>query len=111
MWNYLKWITQSDSTTSHVRGWHEIPNLEEKKFFKVVYTRGQVSPGFFKRKKKVVAQSLSLLSFWVFVDTILIIIKVNITLVQVHVAIRNTRYFFDFTLVHVDLDYPIDFGP
>ena len=57
------------------------------------------------------AQSLSLLSVWVFVDTILIIIKVNITLVQVHVAIRNTRYFFHVILVHVDLDYPTDFGP
>ena len=63
------------------------------------------------KKKKVVTQSLSLLSVWVFVDTILIIIKVNITLVQVHVAIRNTRYFFHFFLVHVDLDYPTDFGP
>ena len=59
------------------------------------------------------AQSLSLLSVWVFVDTTLIIIKVNITLVQVHVAIRNTRYFFKFILgvLHFDLDYPIDFGP
>ena len=94
-----------------MRGWNEIPNLEEKKFIKVVYTRGQVSHGFFKRKKNVVAQSLSLLSVWVFVDTTLIIIEVNITLVQVHVAIRNTRYFFHFILVHVDLDYPTDFGP
>lgn len=93
-----------------MRGWHEIPNLEEKKFIKVVYTRGQVSHGFFKTKK-VVAQSLCLLSVWVFVDTTLIIIKVDITLVQVHVAIRNTRYFFHFILVHVDLDYPTDFGP
>ena len=64
-----------------------------------------------KEKKKVVAQSFSLLSVWVFVDTTLIIIKVNITLVQVHVAIGNTRYFFHFILVHVDLDYPTDFGP
>ena len=48
---------------------------------------------------------------WVFVDTLLIIIKVHITLVDVYVAIRNTKYFFHFIHVHFDLDYPIDFLP
>ena len=51
-----------------------------------------------------------ILSVWVFVDAVLIMFKVNITLVQVYIAIidGNFRYFI---LVHIDLDYPIDFVP
>ena len=62
-----------------------------------------------KRKKK---QGGSILIFcvWVFVDFILIIIKVNITLVQVYFSSRVYN-FLDFINVHFDFDYPTDFGP
>ena len=51
------------------------------------------------------------MGFIISVDTTLIILKVHITLVDVYGAIRNTKYFFHFILVHFDLDYPIDFLP
>ena len=94
-----------------MRGCYELAILKEKSSLYQFMPVAKFHTVSLKEKKRV-AQSLSSLSVRVFLDTVLrIIFKMNVTLVQVHVAIRNTRYFFHFILVHFDLDYPIDFGP
>lgn len=70
-------------------------------------TRTRPSFTRFLQGKKRVAHSLS---FGVSVDTMLIIIKVNITVVQVYVAVRVGNFHY-FPQVQVNLDYPIDSGP
>lgn len=61
-------------------------------------------------KEKKRGGSILIFSVWVFVDPVLIIIKVNITLVQVYVAIRDGNFCY-YIHVHIDFDYPIEFVP
>ena len=84
--------------------------FKRKKFSTPVYARGQVSHGFLKSEKKKQGGSILIFCVWVFVDTILTIFKVNITLVQVYVAIRVFNFLY-FIPVHFEFDYPIEFGP
>ena len=60
--------------------------------------------------KKKQGGSILIFCVCIFVDTIPMIIKVNITLVQVYVASRVYN-FLDFVNVHFEFDYPTDFGP
>ena len=93
----------------HLR-YHEITILKEKSSLNLFMPVAKFRTVSLKEKKK---QGGSILIFrvCVFVDSILIIFEVNITLVQVYVAIRASFSFLYFIYVHFDFDYPIEFGP